>query len=427
MSRKEPLLGALKACILNIQADNDPITDGHPHLTSLCDILEIILRKGIRQPVLGLWRRDYWHWMEQLPQQDTCSRLTQLSMALEKTLACKRTRTAQGRGRYYIRQAMNQKIMAVTIHHLLHTPRLLEWYDRESSVLTNECFAEPFLSLLLVLSQMKFTLDLENSSFLDESWLLPVCEMYNTVPCRELGMVLWYTGGRIFVTEVIAGSQAEADECVQAGDIIDEINGVALRNAKGGEAQTVLQKLRGKPLSFRMIHWKWHDGSVYRPMLPHLQLMQKEFPDFQLRYDTKSNKEMSEDRLQDDRLLYSLRYLGQVNIGMYGGKEVLDEGIEKVLQQNLVPQEVLLDVKETEVISMENSTQVLFHHHYPEIASVGQRLDRQALFAYCVAVSPETPQTTSFDCLVFESNSVKDATEIVSRIAAGFRNTEWFV
>ncbi|XP_055509989.1 uncharacterized protein si:ch211-250n8.1 isoform X2 [Leucoraja erinacea] len=346
MSRKEPLLGALKACILNIQADKDPITDGHPQLTSLCDILEIILRKGIRQPVLGLWRRDYWHWMEQLPQQDTCSRLPQLSMALEKTLACKRTLTAQGRGRYYIRQAMNRKIMAVTIHHLLHTPRLLEWYDRESSVLTNECFAEPFLSLLLVLSQMKFTLDLENSSFLDESWLLPVCEMYNTVPCRELGMVLWYTGGRIFVTEVIAGSQAEADECVQAGDIIDEINGVALRNAKGGE---------------------------------------------------------------------------------YGGKEVLDEGIEKVLQQNLVPQEVLLDVKETEVISMENSTQVLFHHHYPEIASVGQRLDRRALFAYCVAVSPETPRTTSFDCLVFESSSVKDATEIVSRIAAGFRNTEWFV
>ncbi|XP_072098462.1 uncharacterized protein [Mobula birostris] len=427
MSRKEPLLGALKACILNIQEDKGPITNCHPQLTSLCDILEIILRKGIRQPVLGLWRRDYWHWMEQLPQQDHCHRLTQLSLALEKAITCKKTLTAQGRGRYYIRQALNQKIMAVTVHHLLHTSKLLEWYDPESSVLANECFAEPFLSLLLVLSQMNFTLDLENSSFLDESWLLPVCEMYNTVPCRELGMVLRYTDGRIFVTEVVPGSQAEADECVQAGDIIDGINGISLRNAKGGEAQTVLQRLRGQPLSFHIIHWKWHDGSVYRPLLPHLQLMHKEIPNFQLQYDNKPDKEMSEDSLQDDRLLYSLRFLGQVDIGMYGGKEVLDEGIEKVMEQNLLPQEVLFDVKETEVICIKNSTQVLFHHHYPEIASVGQRLDKRTLFAYCVANSPETPQTTSFNCLVFESSSAKEATEIITRIAAGFRHTEWFV
>ncbi|XP_067914774.1 uncharacterized protein si:ch211-250n8.1 isoform X1 [Heterodontus francisci] len=428
MSRKEPLLGALKACILSIQADKDPITDCNPNLASMCDVLEIILRKGIRQPVLGLRRRDYWHWMEQLPQQDLCGRLTQLSVALEKTIACKKVLTAQGRGRHYIRQALNQKILAITVQHLLHTPRLLEWYDPESSVLANECFAEPFLSLLLVLSQMNLTLDLQNSSFLDESWLLPVCEVYDTVPCRELGMVLRYTDGRIFVTEVIARSQAEADECVQAGDIIDGINGISLRNAQSGEAQTVLQKFRGKPLSFRMIRWKWHDGTVYRPMLPHLQLMQKEIPNFQLRYDNKSNEVMSEDGVRDDRLLYSLRYMGKVNIGMYGGKEVLDEGIEKVLQQNLPPQEVLFDVKETEVICIKNnSTQVLFHHHYPEISSVGHRLNRRTLFAYCVANSPETPQTTSFECLVYESTSVEEANEIILRIVAGFRHTEWFV
>uniref|UniRef100_UPI00398F30C5 uncharacterized protein isoform X1 n=1 Tax=Pristiophorus japonicus TaxID=55135 RepID=UPI00398F30C5 len=417
MSRKEPLLGALKACILNIQADKDLITDRNPHLASLCDVLEVILRKGIRQPVLGLRRRDYWHWMEQLPQQDLCGRLTQLSLALEKTITCKKILTAQGRGRHYLRQALNQNILAITVQHLLHTPRLLEWYDPESSILANECFAEPFLSLLLVLSQTKLTLDLQNSSFLDESWLLPVCEMYDTVPCRELGMVLRYTDRRIFVREVIAGSQAEADECVQAGDIIDGINGISLRNAQRGEAQTVLQKLRGKPLSFHMIRWKWHDGAVYRPMLPHLQQMQREIPNFRLHDDNKSNEVTQEDGLRDDRLLYSLRYLGQMNIGMYGGKEVLDEGIEKVLKQNLAPQEVLFDVKETEVISIKNnSTEILFHHHYPEISSVGHWLNRRTLFAYCVAVSPETPRTTSFDCLVYESSSVTEANEIITRI-----------
>ncbi|GCB82823.1 hypothetical protein scyTo_0023872, partial [Scyliorhinus torazame] len=35
------------------------------------------------------------------------------------------------------------------------------WYDPEGSVLANERFSEPFLSLLLVLSQMNLTLDLQ--------------------------------------------------------------------------------------------------------------------------------------------------------------------------------------------------------------------------------------------------------------------------
>uniref|UniRef100_A0A8D0GTF7 Uncharacterized protein n=1 Tax=Sphenodon punctatus TaxID=8508 RepID=A0A8D0GTF7_SPHPU len=49
---------------------------------------------------------------------------------------------------------------------------------------------EPFFSLMLVVTEMNFSLDLQNSSFLDESWLLPVYLTYETVPCRELGMVL---------------------------------------------------------------------------------------------------------------------------------------------------------------------------------------------------------------------------------------------
>ncbi|KFV76544.1 hypothetical protein N308_09456, partial [Struthio camelus australis] len=70
---------------------------------------------------------------------------------------------------------------------------------------------EPFLSLMLVVTEMNFSLDLQNCSFLDESWLLPVCITYETVPCRALGMVLRYVDGRVFVTEVLPKSQAEVD------------------------------------------------------------------------------------------------------------------------------------------------------------------------------------------------------------------------
>lgn len=41
--------------------------------------------------------------------------------------------------------------------------------------------------------------------------------------------------GRVFVTEVLPESQAEVDEVVLAGDILDEINGCSLRNAYSGQ------------------------------------------------------------------------------------------------------------------------------------------------------------------------------------------------
>uniref|UniRef100_A0A4W3K9W5 Si:ch211-250n8.1 n=1 Tax=Callorhinchus milii TaxID=7868 RepID=A0A4W3K9W5_CALMI len=399
---------------MKLQAESSPIMDRNPNLNPFCDILELIFRKGIRQPVLGLKRRDYWHLLEQLAHHHSCGELIQLTVALEKTIANKKTLTPQGQGRYFIRLALNQKSLATTIRHLLHTPKLSEFgvSFRMSNFLL---YTEPFLSLLLVVSQMNFALDLE-------AVFAQVCELYETVPCRDLGMALRYVEKRIFVSEVIAGSQAEADGCVLAGDIIDEINGISTRNAQKGQAQSVLQKLRGKPLCFRLIRWKCHDGSIYRPLVPHLQVLQQDIPNFQLKYDNTLNEEKPEAIVQDGRFLYSLRYLGQVNIGTYGGKEVLDEGITKVLEQNHVPQEVLFDVKETEVISLKKDfSQVLFHHHYPEISSVGHRVDKRTLFAYCVADSPETPHTCSFICLVFETKSEKDADEIIMRIGECIR------
>ncbi|XP_042304818.1 uncharacterized protein LOC121921183 isoform X8 [Sceloporus undulatus] len=349
MSAKEPLLGTLKVCILNLQGSSSPHKDNSPHLQPFCEILEMILRKGIKQPVLGFKRKDYWHWLEQLPNQETPHSMPHLSMMIEKTNSCQKLLTAQGRGRYFLRLALNGKLLAVALQQLVKSPRMSEWYDPLTSILGNEDFSEPFLSLMLVVTEMNFSLDMQNSSFLDESWQLPVCVTYDTVPCRELGMVLRYLDGRIFIIDVLPQSQAEVDEVVLVGDVIDEINGFSLRNACNGQAGTVLQKLKGKPLSFRLIRWKWHDGGMYKPLLPYLKILREKIPRFQLQHEH-VQKEKKEDRsLQGGRLLYNLRYLGQISVGKYGGKEVLDCGIPMVLEKCLPPQVVLFDVKETEV------------------------------------------------------------------------------
>ncbi|XP_054702614.1 uncharacterized protein LOC129214646 isoform X3 [Grus americana] len=363
MAGKEPLLSAFKGGVLQLREGGGPCTDTSPHLASLCQLLESILRKGLRQPAWGFRRRDYWHWLEQLPAGDG-SRPTPLSISIQKAGSCEKVQTAQGHGRYFLRLALQGKVLAAAVRELARTPRLLEFYDPVSSILGNEDLLEPFLSLLLVVTEMDFSLDLQNCSFLDESWLLPVCITYETVPCRVLGMVLRYVDGRVFVTEVLPESQAEVDEVVLAGDILDEINGCSLRNAYSGQA-------------------------ALQPAVPG--------PD--QRWD-----------------------------GEYGGKEVLDQAIPAVLERHVAPREVLFDVKEAEVLVQEKtSSKLLCRYPYPTISCVGRCMDSSNVFAFCVAASPESPDGSVFDCLVFASSSEQECEEIIKRIAAGFKHTEWFV
>ncbi|KAM6344544.1 uncharacterized protein FN964_010242 [Alca torda] len=269
---------------------------------------------------------------------------------------------------------------------------------------------------------------LQNCSFLDESWLLPVCITYETVPCRALGMVLRYVDGRVFVTEVLPESQAEVDEVVLAGDILDEINGCSLRNAYSGQAGAVLQKLKGQPLIFCLLRWRWHDGGVYEPLLPYLKVLKEKEPQFQLQRGPRRRGEGEPRRLQGGRLLYNLRYLGRTSVGKCGGKEVLGRAIPAVLERHRAAREVLFDVMEAEVLVQEKaSSKLLGRYPYPAISCVGRCVDSSNLFAFCVATSLESPDGSAFDCLVFAASSEQECEEIVKRIAAGFKHTEWFV
>ncbi|XP_078135500.1 uncharacterized protein LOC144536307 [Sander vitreus] len=434
MAPKDPLLGTLKLCVLNLQSNGDMVSDTNPHLASCCQLLELVLRKGLQQPVLSLVHRDYWQCFEQLTHHDACGRLSALSLIVEQTRVCRKLLSAQGRGRYLLRLALSRKALPQFITHLLHTPRVLEWYSPAMSILRNEEFVEPFMSLLLVLSHMEFKLDMENCSFLDESWLLPVCERYEVVPCREVGMVLRYLSGRVFVLDLMPGSQAHVDEFLSPGDIIDEINGTSLRNSKNGQAGVVLSRLKGCPLSIGVLRWRAQDGTVYLPLIKLLQALRMEDPTLQLgpapsqQSATKDQRNSPSQCLKEGRIVYIVQFLGKANI-MFGGKEVLQHAITQVLQKNLPSKEVLLDMKETHLTCTErNSKLELFEHHYPEISCVGRfGQGDYTIFAFCVADLPETPQSTGFCCVALRASTINECEEIVCRIATGFKHTEWFV
>ncbi|XP_061823201.1 uncharacterized protein [Nerophis lumbriciformis] len=427
MAPRDPLLSALKVCVLNLQSDGESVTDSSPHLVSCCELLELLLRKGLQQPLLSLVHRDYWHCFEQLPHQDTCGRLCALSLAVEQTKACKKLLSAQGRGRYLLRLALSRKTLPQSIRHLLHTPKILEWYSPAFSILRNEEFLEPFISLLLVLSHIEFNLDMENCSFLDESWLLPVCETYEVVPCREVGMVLSYLGGRVFLVDLIPGRQAHVDNFICRGDIMDEINGTSLRNSKHGQAGAVLSRLKGCPLSIRIVRWKARDGTVYRPLVKLLRTLRMENPWLQLGpvpcQQTAANDQRASQPSQcliDGRIVYIVQFLGEANIGGYGSKDVLQHAIPQVLQKNLPSKEVLLDLQETHLICTESSSKLkLCEHHYPDISCVGRYCQPDyTVLAFCVVNTPGSPP--NFSCVVLKAASFEMCKEIVCRIGELF-------
>ncbi|XP_034414570.1 uncharacterized protein si:ch211-250n8.1 [Cyclopterus lumpus] len=435
MAPKDPLLVTLKLCVLNLQSGGGVVSDTNPHLASCCELLELVLRKGLQQPVLSLVHRDYWQCFEQLTRQDACGRLSALSLAVEQTRVCKKLLSAQGRGRYLLRLALRGKALPQLITPLLHAPRVLEWYSPEMSILRNEEFVEPFMSLLMVLSLTEFKLDMANCSFLDESWRLPVCETYEVVPCREVGMVLRYLSGRVFVLELMPGSQAHVDNFLSPGDIIDEINGTSLRNSKNKQAGEVLSQLKGFPIAISVVRWRAQDGTVYQPLVKLLQALRMENPALKLgpappqQPDTKDQTTSPSQCLKEGRSVYTVQFLGKVNIGMFGGREVLQHAIRQVLQKNLPSKDVLLDMKDTHLTCTDrNSKLELFEHHYPEISCVGRfGQPDYTIFAFCMTDSPETHRPTGFSCIALKASTTEECEEIVSRIATGFKHTEWFV
>ncbi|XP_063749073.1 uncharacterized protein si:ch211-250n8.1 isoform X4 [Eleginops maclovinus] len=410
MAPKDPVLGTLKVCVLSLQSEGGLVTDSNPHLASCCELLELLLRKGLQQPVLSLVHRDYWHCFEQLNHKDACGRLSSLSLVLEQTRVCRKLLSAQGRGRFLLRLALHRRVLSQLLTHLLHTPRVLEWYSPDASILRNEAFLEPFMSLLLVLSNMDFKLDME------------VCEKYEVVPCREVGLVLRYLSGRVFVLDLTPGGQAHVDNFIRPGDIIDEINGTSLRNSKNGQAGLVLSRLKGLPLSIGVLRWRARDGTVFRPLIKLLRALKTENPSLQLGPTTAPQTEPEDQNpsqcFKEGRIVYIVQFLGRANIGMHGGKEVLQNAITQVLQRNQQSKEVLLDLKETHLTCTErDSKQELFEHHYPEISCVGRfGQPDYTIFAFCVADSPETPQSTGFCCVALRAKSIRECEDMVCRI-----------
>lgn len=268
MSVSDPLLKQLKALTLEFRLSKGIVNDKTEKFESFCEILEKIFRKGLKQNGGWFSKTDYWCWINKLLDNPSNQRMNPIfSMVTDIVKECKKVTNHQGRGRLFIRYALVKKILGLPVELLMKNRLMAEtWYHPEHSILGNEILSEIFISLLFEITEIRFLLNLKNSSFLDETWMLPVYKDYELVPCDDIGMTVQYLVGRTLVRNVVPGSVAEEDGKIGCGDVLDELFGISLRDATKTKVQLILRQNNGWPIRLAVTKCHTSDGCIYPPI-----------------------------------------------------------------------------------------------------------------------------------------------------------------
>ncbi|XP_070579872.1 uncharacterized protein [Ptychodera flava] len=445
MALRDPLLTELKGILLNLKDEQQAIRDGNPKVKQLCENLENILRKGLKQPgsLFGLNKRDFWCWVEALPNYTWNDKINPLfSLAIETCKNSPKLKTHQGRGRCFLRIALVKKIVSVPIEQLLKNPKLTEyWYDPATSIIGNELLKESLMSMLFLITNINFELNLKNASFLDESWQIPVYKHYELVPCKDLGVIVRHVKGRVMVADVKPGSVAGEDEKIEPGDVLDELFGDSLYDCSRGKISQLLYQHEGWPIYVSVIKCHLKNGKIFSPLYVRLGILRKEFKNFKepQERDPKPrippHAQLPRDELDEVPISspegsagYRVKYIDKIAVGQDGGVNQIEGAIMSVIKKHEKnPQDVYFEMGEKDVLVTNiRSRETAFTHSYTEISSCGRRTDTLTYFAY---IAGETTCTLSkeFVCYVFEAKTEEESKTILCSIAQGFGRTTWFV
>lgn len=449
MSVSDPLLKLLKSHIYNLTI-SQPVTDKHPNLRPFCELLEIIFRKGLKQStsLFDFSHKDYWNWLENIRQgipNGTLCLHPLFDVAIDQVKASSKVTSSQGRGRYFLRMALQNKLLNSTVDVLLKNPNFLyTWYDSFKSFFANDILSEILLSLLRQVSELNFQLCLENHSFLDDTWRIPLYLQLQLVPCSDLGLRLHHTNGRVVVVSLNERGVAADGNQIEAGDVLDEMYGKALRNIVKGTIPKLMKKYRDTPVSLSVVKYKDDDGCTFPPIVELIKMLRREGCKFDEPPPVKPTSkkkpphallpEDEEDEVpvhdDNEKIEYEIHYMGKTTVGQDGGVSQVEPAIRRILNDKDQEQEseaVSFGLGETDVVVKKlNSDEVLFKVSYTEISACGRRTDSMQYFAY---LAGETTCTLAkqFVAYVFKAKTDDEAKTIICSIAQGFDRTHWFV
>lgn len=335
--------------------------------------------------------------------------------------------TPQGRGRLYIRHGLKNKCLHVPVETIVRM-KCNDGIYEEDSIIGNEILGEIFLSLLYQCSHINFDLKLENASFLDETWQLPIYQEHELVPCMDLGVYLGHVSGRAVVVKVEEGSVAAEDNKIEVGDVIDEAFGTCIHGWRRGRVSSLLRQKKGLPVSLKVIKGHYSNGMVFPGVVPLLRRLHLDVDSLEEKFRETALNENQETSLISNHLGgHVVQYCGNVSVGVSGDVAHIEHAISAVLCQNREPVTVSLITGEIGVQALlKSNKKMLLSHSYTEISSCGRRNDLPEYFAY---IAGDTSCTISlhFTCYVFKASSVEQSKEILLTLADGFHRTHWAV
>lgn len=413
------------------------VTDDSEALPGFCQSLESVLRQGLKVGglgIIGLCDRDYWNCFDGLTSSSKVVLRPPPSVNHVITVVkqCKQTTTSQGRGRLFIRVALTKGILVQAIEALLQNQDFVRYWYKDISPLVDYRRKDLVMGILKSLRKKKYNLDVNNCSFLDETWLLPRVEKFEFIPCALLGITLMTVEGKAMITEIVMGSAAE-EKGIEPGDCLDELFGQLIDEKWSYKVGQLKRKFQGRPITATIIKGRFKDGRWFPPLFQRFQVLRPggvsssiKPPSSQQRNE-KNN--MTKDNEQVKSLhVFSIDYLGKHNVGNNGSCIFVQEGIEHVLKSpDQTRRSVQLQLMERDIfITFKDDQKELGRFSYTETSSCGIKDDQMNLFGF-ISGNTTCSFADSFDCHVFSTTDPFIARSIVDGIGKGFDRTVYCV
>ncbi|XP_064406493.1 uncharacterized protein LOC135351436 [Halichondria panicea] len=406
------LVEELRGIVLRLRGSDCPVVDNSDHLTPLCETLEAILRHGLKKPNtwFGFNKQDYWSWIEPLQDyyfnQKENPLLREVVLTVAKSRKC---RSVVGSGRCFIRVALNQKLISVPIEHLAANKRLTQYWYSNDSIIGDPALRDRLMAVLFEVTNVDFQLTLSNSSFLDETWVLPVVQSISIAPVKTLNTLLSYVDNRALVVELEKDCLAE-QAGVEVGDVLDEVCGTPVHGNSRGKLKPLLAAHSIDSTDFVIVKKHLPDGCLFLPILQR-QLENDELAGVSGR----KHKRRPSDKIQTvgTSTEYCVAYLGKEDV-CETSQEVIDRSISRVLTSDTPTQSAIVSVAASELLLLAaGSREELGRWGLSAVASCG----RGEVHGSCIALLV-TAHTHSLCAHVLETPSIELAQAVSAQIVA---------
>ncbi|XP_049853429.1 uncharacterized protein LOC126334821 isoform X6 [Schistocerca gregaria] len=433
MSINDPLLKELKSfasCLL--RNGGKSVTDNNETLYPFCMCVETVLQRGlsyIHGPFGLIKTPQSWTWLEQIAQRYPGAPYSYVS-SVNEVRNSKKVTTPVGKLRLLIRVCLVRKCLHVPVELIVRHHAAAGVYT-SGSILSDEIRGEILLSTLMPCSLLNFNLDLDNSSFLDHTWVLPSCITTEFVPCKALGLTLNFVGGRALIMHVKEGSVSAENGLIKTGDILDELNGVHVTNSTRKKLASIMKKSIAKPITVRIIKAFLHEPDIIYPPILTLLLQAHLDPNELVRLHKENalgqslTKQVSQDAPSPG---IPVMYVGAIETGSKGDVKQIMPAIARILKErDCIKKLVVIEILEIGIRVLDEASGIVLQNpSYMEISSCGLTVHFPNYFAY---ISGEKSCSTakSFTCHIFYSTNEEQVQTILRCIGQGFQRTHFAV